>query len=85
MTPEEYAQTMKLAVGLLDSQRERSQQTKEHLLGVSDIGGCPQYAVLMIRQTPFSDAPDTTKALIGTSLHSLYARRGTTSALMLGH
>jgi hypothetical protein len=69
LTAEEYAQHMKMVLRAYDSQRPRSRQTKEFRLGVSDIGGCPQYAVYITKQEPFSDAPDTTAAMWGTFLH----------------
>ena len=69
MDTETYAETMRLTLRSYDSQRPRSKQTQAYLLGVSDIGGCPQYAKLLTEQTPFSDAPDTTAAMWGTFLH----------------
>lgn len=36
---------------------ERSMQSKHHVLGVSDIGGCREYVRRMIMGEPFSDHP----------------------------
>lgn len=69
MTAEEYAEHMRLVLRSFDSQRPRSRQTQEYRLGVSDIGGCPQYAVYITKQEPFSDAPDKTAAMWGTFMH----------------
>jgi hypothetical protein len=87
MNGEEYAAYMRAALEMLDSSRDRTVLSKSHHLGVSDVGGCPQYAVLMIRQTEFTDAPDSTKAQIGTALHRLYedARRNLDPDLLVGH
>ena len=73
MEADQYATQMKMALKLLDSERDRSRQTKEHRLGVSDVGGCGQYAVNMIRGVEFSDSPDHSAALVGTALHVMYA------------
>lgn len=68
-SPEEYAEELKLLIRHYDASRPRSRQSAEHRLGVSDVGGCPQYAVLMIRQAPFTDAPDPWAAVMGTAVH----------------
>jgi hypothetical protein len=53
-----------------DDTRDRSQQTKDYRLGVSDIGTCRQYATLLTKQTPFTDAPDRGAAMLGTFIHT---------------
>jgi hypothetical protein len=44
----------------------RSMQQQDFMLGVSNLGHCKQYALLMMRQTPFSDVRDKTAAFFGT-------------------
>jgi len=45
---------------------DRSKQQQDFMLGVSNLGHCKQYALLMMRQTPFSDVRDKTAAFFGT-------------------
>lgn len=47
---------------------ERSAQQQANVLGMSNIGHCRQYAVLMTRQTEPTDVRDKTAAFIGTVL-----------------
>ena len=44
----------------------RSKQQQEMFIGVSTLGHCKQYALLMMKQTPFSDDRDKTAAFFGT-------------------
>ena len=44
----------------------RSMQQQDFMLGVSNLGHCKQYALLMMKQTPFSDVRDKTAAFFGT-------------------
>lgn len=44
----------------------RSQQQQDFMLGVSNLGHCKNYALLMMKQTPFSDVRDKTAAFFGT-------------------
>lgn len=55
---------------------ERGQQTLEHRLGVSDIGGCREYVRRMTIEEEFSDEPEeyNLTALIGTAIGD-YAER----------
>ena len=69
MDATEYAAWARLAMRHYDDNRPRSLQTKEHRLGVSDIGSCRQYATLLTKQTPFSDAPARGAAMLGTFIH----------------
>jgi len=39
-------------------QSERSKQSRSHVLGVSDIGGCREYVRRMILNDPFTDHPN---------------------------
>ena len=64
-----YAQRMRLALRSWDDDRPRSKQTQDHKLGVSDIGGCHNYAALLTTQTPFTDAPSRGAAIMGTFIH----------------
>lgn len=70
LSPDEYAEQMRLMVREYDQSRPRSIQSANHQLGVSDVGGCPQYAVLMTRQEPFTDSPEVWPAIVGTAVHS---------------
>jgi hypothetical protein len=45
---------------------DRSKQQQDFMLGVSNLGHCKQYALLMMKQTPFSDVRDKTAAFFGT-------------------
>lgn len=69
MDATEYATFARLAMRNYDDQRDRSRQTADFRLGVSDIGKCRQYAALLTKQTPFSDAPDRGSAMLGTFIH----------------
>jgi hypothetical protein len=44
----------------------RSRQQQDMFIGVSTLGHCKQYALLMLKQTPFSDDRDKTAAFFGT-------------------
>lgn len=69
MNAEEYAVQARLTMRAYDDSRPRSQQTQDFRLGVSDIGSCPNYAVLLTKQEPFSDAPSRHAAMMGTFIH----------------
>jgi hypothetical protein len=69
MNAEEYALQAKLSMRAYDDSRPRSRQTADFRLGVSDIGSCPNYAVLLTKQEPFSDAPSRHAAMMGTFIH----------------
>jgi hypothetical protein len=44
----------------------RSKQQQDHMIGVSTLGHCKNYAALMMKQVPFSDVRDKTAAFFGT-------------------
>jgi hypothetical protein len=70
MDAEEYATFVRLAMRHYDDTRDRSLQTKDYRLGVSDLGGCHNYAALLTKQTPFSDSPSRGAAMLGTFIHA---------------
>jgi hypothetical protein len=54
------------AIQNASNETARSQQQQDHFIGVSNLGHCQNYAVLMVKQTPFSDERDKTPAFFGT-------------------
>lgn len=51
------AQQVEQAIIDFGDNSERSKQSSQHVLGVSDIGGCREYVRRMILNEPFSDHP----------------------------
>ncbi len=83
--PLDWAQTistsLRSAITDWDQARDRSQQTREHILGVSDIGNCREYARLLTTETPFSDTDkNMLPAIVGTWIHD-----GVTKAIHQSH
>jgi hypothetical protein len=69
MTPEEYAQQWAADLTVADMTRERSQQTQQRVLGVSDIMHCRSYAARFLNGDPFTDGGVSHQALRGTWIH----------------
>jgi hypothetical protein len=74
MDAETYAMHAHLMLRNYDDSRPRSKQTQAHRLGVSDVGSCENYAVLLTRETPFTDSPPRGQAIMGTFIHEGLAK-----------
>lgn len=68
-TPEAIGNLFDVALDMKSRARPRTQQSREGLLGPSDLGWCRQSAVLKLRQTEPSDVKSTRAADWGTALH----------------
>lgn len=53
-----------------DHESARSQQSRDGILGPSDIGFCRQRAALVTRQVPATDKTSKWAAMVGTALHN---------------
>jgi hypothetical protein len=53
-----------------DAGTARTQQSREGILGPSDIGFCRQKAALVVKQTKPTDNPPKWSAAVGTALHN---------------
>jgi len=69
LTPE-VGQAMQEKVANYSRTMPRSQQSTDGILGISDIGGCREYARLRTLGTPNSDVRSLWKADIGTAIHA---------------
>ena len=69
MTAEEYAQAWLADLAVADMSRDRNLQTARRILGVSDIGHCRSYAARFLNGDPFTDAPQSHQAMLGTWIH----------------
>lgn len=58
------------ALNSYDNGSARSQQSRNGILGPSDIGFCRQKAALVTKQTPPSDESTKWAAMVGTALHT---------------
>ena len=60
MTPDEQAiaDGIRLKINAHSHGSVRSDQTRSHLMGISDIGMCREYARNMVVQTPFDEGHD---------------------------
>lgn len=47
---------------------DRSKQAQNHIIGVSNLGHCREYARLLMTETPVSDVRDKSAAFAGTAL-----------------
>jgi hypothetical protein len=56
------------AITSFDAQRPRSVQSREGILGPSDLGFCRQKALLTMRGTPQSDSKSIWAAVVGTAV-----------------
>jgi hypothetical protein len=63
---EAAAQAFYTAIQNASNSTARSMQQQGHMLGVSNLGHCRNYAALMMKQVPFSDKRDKTAAFFGT-------------------
>lgn len=70
MEPVDYAKDFVTDVILHDQARDRSQQTQDRRLGVSDVGHCREYARRLVVGEPFTDQPDSSQARAGTYFHA---------------
>jgi len=70
MNPEDYADQFVSSLQYADLTRDRTTQTHDHILGVSDVGNCREYARRIITGTPFTDSPTTGKARAGSYFHA---------------
>jgi hypothetical protein len=66
----DYAEFITTALDRFDGQSARSAQSREGILGPSDIGFCRQKAVLVTKQTKPSDYVPRWAAAVGTSIHT---------------
>jgi hypothetical protein len=69
MTPEDYAEAWVADLRVAEMSRDRSQQTQQRILGVSDIAGCRSYGARFLNGDPFTDADVSQAALRGTWIH----------------
>lgn len=69
LSPQEYADSFLLDLTIADMLDERSQQSADRELGISDLG-CHEYVRRFLDGQPFTDSPDTTAARIGKWLHA---------------
>lgn len=65
------AQDIKAAVRTWSDTRPRTLQSVSGQLGISDVGGCREYARLIVTNTEPSDHRKTWAADIGTAIHSI--------------
>jgi hypothetical protein len=70
VTPDEYAQQWTADLRVAEMSRDRSQQTQQRILGVSDIMGCRSYGARFLAGDPFTDADVSQAALRGTWIHN---------------
>jgi hypothetical protein len=70
VTPEDYAESWVADLRVAEMSRDRSQQTQQRILGVSDIAGCRSYAARFLNGDPFTDADVSQAALRGTWIHA---------------
>ena len=66
----ELAQTLTNDIYQYGHNADRSQQSRDGIMGPSDIGFCRQRAVLMTKGIPQSDEVSIAAAQIGTAIHS---------------
>jgi len=67
-TPEGLSALIHAAIFTFDAKRPRSIQSREGIIGPSDLGWCRQKTVLTIKGTPQSDSKSVWAAVIGTAL-----------------
>jgi hypothetical protein len=70
MSPEDYAEAWTADLRVAEMSRDRSQQTQQRILGVSDIAGCRSYGARFLAGDPFTDADVSQAALRGTWIHN---------------
>jgi hypothetical protein len=70
VTPDEYAQAWTADLMVADMTRDRTQQTQDRQLGVSDIMHCRSYAARLLAGDPFTDGGVSQAALAGTWIHA---------------
>jgi hypothetical protein len=66
--PETVSTLIKSAIETFDAKRPRSIQSREGILGPSDLGFCRQKALLTLRGVPYSDSKSMWPAVIGTAV-----------------
>jgi hypothetical protein len=66
--PEMIATLIQTAIETYDAKRPRSIQSREGVLGPSDLGFCRQKALLTLRGVPYSDSKSTWSAVVGTAV-----------------
>lgn len=70
MTPEEYSAQWAADLSVAEASRDRTVQTQQRLLGVSDIMGCRSYAARFLNGDTFTDADQSSAAMAGTAIHA---------------
>jgi len=68
--PAEYAAQFQHDVFLAEATRDRSVQTHQRILGVSDLGHCRSYAARFLNNDPFTDATSQKQSMRGTWMHA---------------
>ena len=70
MTPDDYTDRWLADTEAAEAQRDRTVQTTQRLLGVSDLMHCREYARLFLAGHPFTDTPETSQSRAGTYYHA---------------
>ena len=70
VSAEDYALQWAADVAVAEATRDRTLQTQQRILGVSDIGHCRSYAARFLNGDPFTDAGQSSAAVEGTAIHA---------------
>ena len=70
MNPDEYAAQWAADLAVAEASRDRTVQTHDRILGVSDIMHCRSYAARFLAGDPFTDSGHHSAAMAGTAIHA---------------
>lgn len=85
LDPDEYAASYALSLRMADAGRDRSKQTQDGIVGVSDLFSCMEKVRRTVTETPWTDVPQTSAAWVGSAIHeaAAAARRETFPHLLI--
>lgn len=69
LDPDTYAAIFAMSLKAADAGRDRSKQTIDGIVGVSDLFSCQEKVRLTVTETPWTDVPNSSAAWVGSAVH----------------